>query len=195
MIHIKLGPVRPAAEDDTMHRDFVGWSPTQTSQELYECNRGRWKLGARAQQERYAVFSSTVTGEVVMVVEIDDFEDVGGGKSAIVGTVLEPGNPVHDGLVGQPSLDQFRNPVTYVDNHPLDQPRTCACGCEGIVAGARQFLPGHDQRAIRDRITDGWGSTVAFIRWFDTTYRESLPAMPPSRTARRVLTETATQAD
>lgn len=177
MIHIKLGPTRPAAEDDTMGRDYVGWSPEQNPLDLFERNRGRWKFGARARQERYAVFSSTVTGTIVLVVEIDDFEDVGGGKSAIVGTVLEPGDPVHDGLIGQPSLDQYRNPVTYVENHPLDRPRTCGCGCGGVVAGARQFLPGHDQRAIHERIAAQWGSTMGFIRWFDDTYRQ--PAQQP----------------
>jgi hypothetical protein len=170
VIHIKLGPARPAAEDDTMRRDYVGWSPDLSPQELYERNRGRWKLGARARGERYAVFSSTITGTIVLVVEIDDLEEVGGGKSAIVGTVLESGDPVYDGLIGQPSLDQFRNPVTYVDDHPLDRARTCACGCDGVVTGARHFLPGHDQRAIHDRIAAQWGNTVGFIRWFDTTY-------------------------
>lgn len=174
MIHIKLGPTRPAGEDDTMHRDYVGWSPEQSPQDLFERNCGRWKFGARARGERYAVFSSTDTGRTVLVVEIDDFRDVGGGKSAIVGTVLAAGNPVYDGLIGQPSLDRFRNPVTYVDDHPLDQPRTCACGCDGVVTGIRQFLPGHDQRAIHDRIAAQWGNTVGFIRWFDTTYGQPI---------------------
>ncbi len=64
--------------------------------------------GARARGERYAVFSSTDTGRIVLVVEIDDLRDVGGGKFAIVGTVLAAGNPVYDGLIGQPSLDRFR---------------------------------------------------------------------------------------
>ena len=153
-----------------MRRDYVGWSPEQSQRELYERNRGRWKLGARARGERYAVFSSTITSTIVVVVEIDHLEDVGGGKSAISGTVLQPGDPVYEGLIGQPSLDQFRNPVTYFEDHPLDRSRTCACGCDGVVTGARQFLPGHDQRAIHDRIAAQWGNTVAFIRWFDATY-------------------------
>jgi hypothetical protein len=40
-----------------------------------------------------------------------------------------------------------------------------------VVAGARQFLPGHDQRAIHDRVSEQRGSTMGFIRWFDDTYR------------------------
>ncbi|MEU6077590.1 AAA family ATPase [Micromonospora sp. NPDC047074] len=68
-------------------------------------------------------------------------------------------------------------PITYVDNHPLDRPRTCGCGCGGVVAGARQFLPGHDQRAIHERISEQWGSAMGFIRWFDDTYRQ--PAERP----------------
>jgi len=46
VIHIKLGPVRAASEDDTMHRTYVGWSPELSPKELYERNRGRWKFGA-----------------------------------------------------------------------------------------------------------------------------------------------------
>lgn len=50
-------------------------------------------------------------------------------------------------------------------------PSVEACG--GVVAGARQFLPGHDQRAIHDRTSAQWGSTMGFIRRFDDTYRQS----------------------
>jgi hypothetical protein len=39
-------------------------------------------------------------------------------------------------------------------------------------AGARQFLPGHDQRAVHDRISEQRGNTMGFIRWFDDTYRQ-----------------------
>lgn len=63
MIHLKIGPARfhePA--EDPMGREWVGWTPEQTPQEIYERNRGVWYLSTRAARERYTAFSSTVTG-------------------------------------------------------------------------------------------------------------------------------------
>ncbi|WP_433351582.1 hypothetical protein ACQP25_00900 [Microtetraspora malaysiensis] len=170
MIHLKLGPARPADPDDSMRRDWLGWTPDQTPQQIYERNRGRWYLSARAARERYTVFSSTVTGTIVAVVANEGVEDLPGDKKkAIVGKVLGPGDPVHDALIGQPMPDRHRNPVTYVDD-PVDQQRTCACGCDGAVTGPRVFLPGHDQRAIHERIARQWGDTLGFLTWFDREY-------------------------
>jgi hypothetical protein len=169
MIHIKLGPARPAAADDPMDRDFVGWSPDQTPEQLFARNRGRWLLGARAAVEQYVAFSSTITKQVVLVVAKTGMEDAGGGKWAIVGDILAPGNAVHDQLVGQPILDAYRNPVTYVD-HPAELARRCACGCGEEVNGTRMFQPGHDQRAVYKRITARWGGVAGFLAWFDQEY-------------------------
>ncbi|TRW46365.1 hypothetical protein [Georgenia yuyongxinii] len=176
-LNLKLGPIREQSEKeqaaDPMRRDWYGYSGRVSEQEIYERNRGIWYLGRRAQAERYATFS--FNSEVVLVVEIDHIETIpwetGGkrDKQAIVGRVLPEGHPVREALMGRP-VDAFRNPVTYIDD-PADvvPARTCACGCGGEVTGARDFLPGHDQRAVHERITRRWGSTLAFIEWFDTT--------------------------
>jgi hypothetical protein len=37
-------------------------------------------------------------------------------------------------------------------------------------ASTRDFLPGHDQRAIHERIDGRWGGIVGVIEWFDVTY-------------------------
>jgi hypothetical protein len=100
-------------------------------------------------------------------VELSGIESFG-KKRAIVGTVLEAGHPVHDALMGQPAPDSYRNPVTYAPD-PGNSP-TCACGCGTVISGRSQFVAGHDQRAIHTRITAQWGSTVAFLDWFDATY-------------------------
>jgi NAD(P)-dependent dehydrogenase (short-subunit alcohol dehydrogenase family) len=42
--------------------------------------------------------------------------------------------------------------------------RAAAGAAESSLA-PRQFLPGHDERAIHDRISEQWGSTMGFIRW------------------------------
>ena len=172
-INFKLGPVRDATpEQDDMGRTWFGFSPTHSAQQTYEQNRGIWLLGPRAARERYATFS--FDGTVRVVVEVDRIETVPAkdatrrSKSAVAGRVLEAGHPVHDALVGQP-VDVHRNPVTYLAD-PSGGPRTCACGCGAAVADHRAFAPGHDQRAVHERISRQWGSTLGFIDWFDTAY-------------------------
>jgi hypothetical protein len=38
------------------------------------------------------------------------------------------------------------------------------------VRKENRFVPGHDQKAIHERIAQQWGNTVGFIEWFDETY-------------------------
>ena len=71
-------------------------------------------------------------------------------------------------------VDGHRNPVTY----PSAGVRTCACGCGVDVVGSRVFLPGHDQRAIHDRIAQEWGTTLEFVEWFDETYGNPRASAP-----------------
>jgi hypothetical protein len=170
MLHLKIGPKRPVLpeEHDEMHRDWVGWEPGMSPQTIYTQNRGTWVLGVRASSEKYAAFSDTVEHRVRCVVELAGIE-VTGKKKAIVGTVLGPGHPVHDALIGQDAPDHFRNPVTYPAD-PGSGPAMCACGCGEPVSGRAQFVAGHDQRAVHARIAAQWGSTVAFLEWFDATY-------------------------
>lgn len=151
-----------------MSRSWIGWSPALTDQEVYEQNRGVWVLGQRARAQRVATFSHE--GEVKTVVAIDDIEDAPllphhHQKQMIVGRVLGPGDVDYDALIGT-QVDHHRNPVTY----PPTRLQSCGCGCGGGVAEPRHFLPGHDQRAIRERIAKEWGSTLRFVEWFDATY-------------------------
>ena len=173
MINFKLGPVRAVVPvQDEMGRSWVGFSPTHSAQQVYEQNRGIWLLGPRAARERVATFS--FEGTVQVVVEVDRVETVPAKdatkrtKSAIVGRVLDAGHPAHDALIGQ-AVDLHRNPVTYLPD-PSGGPRTCGCGCGAAVAGHRTFVPGHDQRAVHERITRQWGSSLGFIDWFDAAY-------------------------
>jgi hypothetical protein len=146
MIHLKIGAARFIdATTDPMSREWVGWTPEQTPQKIYERNRGVWHLSARADRERYTAFSSTVTGKIPVVVANEGIEDADGRKRKIRGTVLGPGDSVHDALIGQPMPDRHRNPVTYIDD-PIGR-RTCGCG--EPVSGGRLFLSGHDQARNR----------------------------------------------
>lgn len=181
-INFKLGDRRDqVATEDPMSRTWLGWSAELTDQEVYEQNRGIWFLGRRARSQRIATFSHS--GAVVAVVAVEEIEEIPSlsderPKQAIVGRVLESGDADYDALIGQP-VDGHRNPVTY----PSSGVRACACGCGGEVAGNRAFLPGHDQRAIHDRIAQEWGTTLGFVQWFDRTYgnprnRRGIDAVP-----------------
>ncbi|MEV0945788.1 hypothetical protein [Rhodococcus sp. NPDC049939] len=151
-------------------RTWVGWEPGQSDELTYDVNRGVWKLGLRAAKQKYATFS--FDGIVRTVIELDHRQPIeqvamvdGGTKQAVVGRVLKPGDAGYELLIGRP-VDAWRNPVTYIDDNP-GAPVLCECGCGTEVTGGREFVPGHDQRGIHDRIRIGWGSTVEFIRWFD----------------------------
>jgi hypothetical protein len=165
MLHITLSKKKPANPDDALGRDFVGFDPHMTEAELHEANRGCWVLGARADTERYALFS--FEGIVVQAMQIDRIVPAG-TRRALEGPVLQPGHPVYEQYVGRESPQRgMRNPVTYFDA-PVAR-GACLCGCGGeLVRGT--FLPGHDQRAIHDRIAK-LGGVREFIEWFDATYQ------------------------
>jgi hypothetical protein len=168
MIHIKLGERRNVTFDDPMHRDWVGYDQTVPLEDLFARNRGRWVLGARAERERYAAFSYTGDHKIKFIAEIEGFQDYG-SKRAIIGHLLDESDPIAQRLAGTDVPDHHRNPVTYFTERDAE-PVTCACGCGGVLGTSRAFIPGHDHKAIHSRITRQWGSTLAFIEWFDRTY-------------------------
>jgi hypothetical protein len=92
------------------------------------------------------------------------------GRRSIVGRVLTDGHPVRDAYLHRrdPLDNESRNPVGYVELPEEEQfrLRACACGCG--TETKRDFAPGHDQKAIHDRIKAHFeGSTLAFIHWMD----------------------------
>lgn len=164
MLHITLGDRRSIdSASDELGRDHVGYAPDMSEADMYTANRGCWVLGERADSERYVLFSHQ--GIVRMAVAIDHIEATSSKRRAIVGQVLQPGDRVHDIYVGGPApVHGVRNPVTYVDDPRFDR-KACACGCgEEITRG--DWVPGHDQRALHQRIAQV-GSVKQFIDWFD----------------------------
>ncbi len=166
MLHITLGEKRatdPAI--DGLGRSCVGFDESMTADDLYTANRGCWVLGARADQEDYALVS--FGGTVRQAIAITAIVPTRGGRRALEGKILEAGDPVFDTYVGKPSpVSRVRNPITYFA--PAVGQRLCACGCDGTVEKGA-FLPGHDQRAIHARVSKV-GTVVDFIEWFDATY-------------------------
>lgn len=156
MIHVTLGPSRPG--------------PLDTDAQIYEAGRGDWVLGARADRETHALISHR--GIVRLAIAIDHLEDAEGGRRAIVGRVLHAGDPVHDVYVGRPSpVTGVRNPITYFE--PDEGPRLCRCGCgTELPPGKGLFVPGHDQRAVHDRVAKV-GTIVDFLDWFDRVWPDA----------------------
>jgi hypothetical protein len=168
MLHIKLHDRRDIGPGDPMGRSWVGFDPTLSDDELFAQNRGRWVLGRRADREEYALFSYTGDHTVKFVAQIKGYAPTG-NKRAICGHVLAPDHPVAQHWVGKPAPDNHRNPATYVVDADGGT-NTCACGCGEAIPPSRVFAPGHDQKAVHERITRRWGSTLGFIRWFDEAY-------------------------
>lgn len=168
MIHITLGPMRDVnPKEDQLGRDHVGWDANMDDEALFRANRGCWVLGERAEREQYALLSHN--GEVRMAIEIDRLVPVAGGRKAMEGRFLKPGDAVYDAYVGgEPPVESARNPITYFDSpHGT---RVCHCGCGEPVATG-WFLIGHDQKALHARVAKV-GTVREFIDWFDNTYVE-----------------------
>lgn len=164
MLHITLGPERAVdPSQDELGRDRVGYSETMSELALYDANHGCWKLGPRASKEQYAIVS--FGGIVRQAIDIDNIEPVErGSRSVVNGSILRPGHPVYDKYVDKKSPVQgMRNPITYFDDEVDGRP--CMCGCGGSVPG-RDFLPGHDQTALHDRVKQ-IGTVAEFLTWFD----------------------------
>ncbi|MBM0224542.1 MULTISPECIES: protein NO VEIN domain-containing protein [Micromonospora] len=119
-VNFQLSRARELPADDPLGRAWVGWRETSTDDELWELNRGRWALADRVDNERFATLS--FDGLVQVVAEISGrhrCDDDGRVKWRLSGTVLRPGDPVHDALKGR-TVPRHRNPVGYFDTSDLD---------------------------------------------------------------------------
>lgn len=179
-IKFKLSDVKAIdREDDPMDREWVGYRPPLKGEEVFAQNRGMWFLRPdRVEKERYATFS--YKGKIIAVAEITGVEtlpwkDPRGrrDKQALTGRALGPGHPAYEYFIDRLVSGTSRNPVSYIDDpepRPAAEPGSCACGCGTPVLTGKSFVPGHDQRAVHERIAKQWGDTLGFIRWFDETY-------------------------
>ncbi|MGW3471045.1 hypothetical protein ACWDKQ_21890 [Saccharopolyspora sp. NPDC000995] len=89
------------------------------------------------------------------------------------------GHPVRDAWLNQPDpvVNGSQNPVGYCEL-PEEQPflyRPCACGCGNDTD--RDFLPGHEIRAIQARVRAYFGgSPLALIHFLDQHHTDATPA-------------------
>ena len=168
MLRLRLGSRRYIRQPDRDHpylrdRKLVGWDPTMSEQEIAEAAAGWWRVGPRADRERYAL----VVGEhaVRLVMAIDEWiVDETDGRRAFVGRVLSAGDPVYDRFIDQPDPipTDSRNPVAYLDDDA--DLRACSCGCGTLVRG--DWAPGHDLAAVHRIVASHFdGSILRFTTW------------------------------
>jgi hypothetical protein len=172
MIVITLGPERMVdPHDDELGRDRIGYNETMSPLALYDAGHGAWHLGERAYRERFALMTFDGTG--VLAIKIDRIEAVSataGGResshrSVIRGDILTEGHQIYDTYVGKSSpIPPQRNPIGYYDAPEEQTP--CLCGCGEQTPAGKDFIPGHDQTALHDRVRQ-IGSVRSFIDWFD----------------------------
>jgi hypothetical protein len=186
MLHITVTAKKSVDPDwDGLGRPFVGYEKGMTPDEMYEANHGEWAIGARGQKERFALFSFGRT--VIQAVEIESLEltkafertpeEKRDDRYTIHGKILGPGHPVFEKYVGKETpVSIARNPVRYFADPEFDggagQP--CRCGC-GELTTRGDFIPGHDQRAIHERIAR-IGTVAEFLDWMDVVRPASLSA-------------------
>lgn len=175
MIVITVGPERRIDPGhDELGRDRIGYGATMSPLALYDASRGPWHLGERAHREHFALM--TFDGVGVLAVEIDRIEPIaasGAGqenarRSVIHGDILATGHPLHDAYVGETApIPPQRNPIGYYDAPQEQTP--CLCGCDQTTPAGKDFIPGHDQTALHDRVRQ-IGTVRDFVDWFDRTH-------------------------
>lgn len=166
-IRLKLGNYE-TVQGDPLGRGHIGYFPRMTEAEAWEAGRGVWRMSAdRASRNKFAL----IVGEGVVRAagQITGFS-VHGDRIALQGHLLPEGHPVREAYLGHPDpVDTgSQNPVGY-RNLPEEQQfilGPCHCGCDGTTD--RDFLPGHDVRAMQARVRAHFnGSPLQFIQWVD----------------------------
>jgi hypothetical protein len=170
-IRFKLGGYE-TVQGDPLGRGYVGYFPRMTEDEAWEAGRGVWKVNKdKISRQRFALI--TGEGTVRAVAEVTGYAEHHtdtGTRVALNGALLPAGHPLRDAYLGRPDpvANGSQNPVGYCDL-PEEQPylvRPCACGCN--QTSDRDFLPGHDVRAIQQRVRDQFdGSPLKLITFLD----------------------------
>lgn len=118
VINIRLIGRQRADTNDPLPRDWWGYDPEATPEQLWDHNRGIWSLnGSRIATERWVALN--YQSRVVLVAELQEpgYEILadnrtGVSKKALFGRVLPAGHPVYEALFGAP-VEYRRNPVSY----------------------------------------------------------------------------------
>lgn len=174
MLIIRLGSQKKRDQNDPRKRIHYGYFERPENMpldlylnELWEDNRGEWRVSKRAGKEKFVAF--TYKNKVVLAARIEAVNEIEDSKRKVIeGTVLKPGDPFYDEYVGKesPIQNDSQNPISYYSK-PGEE-RRCLCGCGELVSD--EWVRGHDQKAIRERV-EKIGTAADFIKWFDENTR------------------------
>jgi len=105
VINIRLSDRTTAESDDPLGRDWYGYDPDATPEQLWANNRGDWFLSAKTiSDERWAALN--YQGRVVLVAKLNNPNHVilagntRARKKALRGRVLPAGHSIHEALIG-----------------------------------------------------------------------------------------------
>ena len=170
-IRLKLGGYE-TVQGDPLGRAFIGYFPRMTEDEAWSAGRGVWKMNKdKASRQRFAlIVGEGVVRAVAEITGYSEHDTATGVRGARDGQPLPAGHPVREAYLGKPDpvANGSQNPVGYCEL-PEEQAyllRPCACGCGDDTD--RDFLPGHDVRAIQQRVRDHFdGSALKLITFID----------------------------
>jgi hypothetical protein len=166
-VRLRLGKYEPV-QADPLGRAFTGYFPRMTEQEAWEAGRGLWRMNTdKVSRERFALVVGE--GRVRAVAQVTGIA-VHGDRVELQGHVLPDGHPVREAYLNRldPVENSSQNPVGYSELPEelrfVLSPCHCGCGQEAH----RDFLPGHDVRAMQARVRQHFGgSPLKFIQWVD----------------------------
>ncbi|RKR29820.1 DUF3883 domain-containing protein [Arthrobacter oryzae] len=187
VIHIKLSDRKTADPDDPLGRSWYGYDPEATPANLWENNRGDWRLLAeRVAAERWAALN--YQGRVVLVAELEDpaYEILPGTtppKKALFGRVLPEGHPVREALMRTQVVYSSRNAIQYDPGldvaEPIEADSSLALDSETAdrpgAAGQGLQMDAEVRKAIEDAAQDRLMNYFRDRSWAVTDTRHNSP--------------------
>ncbi|MGY3320776.1 protein NO VEIN domain-containing protein [Arthrobacter sp. TE12232] len=187
VIHIKLSDRKTADTDDPLGRSWYGYDPGATAAELWENNRGDWRLLAeRIAAERWAALN--YQGRVVLVAELEEpaYEILPGTtppKKALFGRVLPAGHPVREALMRTQVVYSSRNAIQYDPAldvaEPIEADSSVVLDTETEdrpgAAGQGLQMDAEVRKAIEDAAQDRLMSYFRDRSWAVTDTRQNRP--------------------
>ena len=117
VINIRLRARTTADSDDPLGRDWYGYDPQASPEQLWEHNRGDYALAeGNIARERWAALNHQ--GKVVLVAELHGLkyellQTKPRNKKALVGKVLSAGHPIYEALIETRVEYTSRNSISY----------------------------------------------------------------------------------
>ncbi|MDP9885383.1 hypothetical protein J2W21_002905 [Sinomonas atrocyanea] len=178
VFNIRIIERQTADSDDPLGRDWYGYDPDATPQELWENNRGDWNVNEeRVSAESWATLS--YQGRIILVAELHrpNYEVLpanakGQRKKALLGHPLPPGHPIHEALIGSPvepargftyepdpEIPEPADPATSGFSEALDEPGTRGQGLQMDAAVRREIEDAAQDRLMNYYRDEGWTVT------------------------------------